>query len=174
MRDMVDSEAMGRTCTVCRHTRRADIDAALVEHRPFRTIARQFSASRDALIRHHDNHLPAALTKARDAAEVAHADTILGQVQNLRDRALTILDTAEGAGDLRAALGAIREARGCLELLGKLAGELQDAPTVNVFVSAEWLEIQAVILTALEPHADARFAVADALTRLNGNHVGRA
>ncbi len=76
--------------------------------------------------------------------------------------------------NLRTALGAIREARGCVELLGKLAGELQDAPTVNVFVSAEWLEVQTVILTALEPHADARFAVADALTNLNGSHAGRA
>ncbi len=105
---------------------------------------------------------------------MAHADTILAQVQTLRDRALKILDTAEQGNDLRIALGAIREARGCVELLGKLAGELQDAPTVNVFVSAEWLEVQAVILGALEPHADARFAVADALTSLNGNHVGRA
>ncbi len=165
---------MPRTCTVCRHPKRTEIDVALVEHRPFRDIARQFGPSKDALVRHHDNHLPAALVKAQDAAEVAHADTILAQVQDLRDRAMTILDTVEKDKDWRIALGAIREARGCLELLGKLAGELLDAPTVNIVVSAEWLEIQAVILGALEPHADARFAVADALTRFNGNHVGRA
>ena len=112
--------------------------------------------------------------KAKDAAEVAAADTILDQVQTLRDRALKILDTVEKDNEWRIALGAIREARGCLELLGKLAGELQDAPTVNVFVSAEWLEVQAVILGALEPHADARFAVSDALANLNGIHAGRA
>ncbi len=165
---------MPRTCTICQHEKRDEIDAAMVARRPFRDIARQFGPSKDALVRHHDNHLPAELVKAKDAAEVAHADTILDQVQTLRDRALKILDTAEEGDDLRIALGAIREARACLELLGKLAGELQDAPTVNVFISAEWLEVQAVILTALEPHADARFAVADALTNLNGNHVGRA
>ena len=112
--------------------------------------------------------------KAKDAAAVANADSLLDQVTSLRTRAIAILDTAEESGDLKTAISAIREARGCVELLGKLAGELQDAPTVNVFMSAEWLEVQAVILTALEPHADARFAVADALTRLNGNHVGRA
>ena len=165
---------MPRTCTICRHAEREAIDSALVERQPFRHIAAQHKVSTSALVRHFDDHLPAALVEAKAAAEVAHADTILDQVQTLRDRALKILDTAEEGNDLRIALGAIREARGCLELLGKLAGELQDAPTVNVFVSTEWLEVQAVILTALEPHADARFAVADALTNLNGNHVGRA
>ncbi len=165
---------MPRTCTICRHAKRDEIEAFFIERRPFRHIAAQHKVSTSALVRHFDDHLPAALVEAKAAADVAHADTILAQVQTLRDRALKILDTAEKEKDLRTALGAIREARGCLELLGKLAGELQDAPTVNVFVSAEWLEIQAVILGALEPHADARFAVADALTALNGNHVGRA
>ena len=165
---------MPRTCTVCRDPKRDEIDAALIERRPFRDIARQFGPSKDALVRHHDNHLPVTLAEARKAAEVAHADTILAQVQTLRDRALKILNTTEEEKDLRTALGAIREARSCVELLGKLAGELQDAPTVNVFVSAEWMEVQAVILTALEPHADARFAVSDALANLNGNHAPRA
>ncbi len=165
---------MPRTCTICRHAEREAIDSALVERQPFRHIAAQHKVSTSALVRHFDDHLPAALVEAKAAAEVAHADTILDQVQTLRDRALKILDTAEEGNDLRIALGAIREARGCLELLGKLAGELQDAPTVNVFVSAEWIEVQAVILGALEPHAEARFAVADALTRLNGNHVAPA
>ena len=78
---------MPRTCTVCQHAKRNEIDAALIEHRPYRDIARRFGPSKDALVRHHDNHLPAALVKAKDAAEVAHADTILDQVQMLRDRA---------------------------------------------------------------------------------------
>ena len=59
--------------------------------------------------------------------------------------------------------GAIREARGSLELLGKLAGQLQEGPTVNILVSAEWRGLQTVILKALEPHAAARLAVAEAL-----------
>ena len=62
-----------------------------------------------------------------------------------------------------AALAAIREARGCIELLGKLAGQLQTAPTINVIMSAEWQELQTLILAALEPYRDARLAVASAL-----------
>ena len=167
---------MPRKCTICHHPDRDSIDAALIERRPFRHIASQYATSTASLVRHSDDHIPAALVKAQDAAEVANADSILDQVQTLRSRALTILDiaTAEKDKDLRIALGAIREARGCLELLGKLAGELQDAPTINLFVSAEWLSLQAVILSALEPHADAKLAVAMALENVGGPHVGHA
>ncbi len=161
---------MPRTCTICRHPERTEIDAALVEHRPFRTIARQFDASKDALIRHHDNHLPAELVKAKDTAEVAHADAILAQVQELHVRAMKVLDTVEEDKDWRAAIGAIREARGCIELLGKLAGALKDAPTINVVVTPEWRRIQATILAALEPHTEARLAVASALAEIEHVH----
>jgi hypothetical protein len=37
---------------------------------------------------------------------------------------MSILDQAEATGDLRVALYAIKEARGCLELVGKVTGEL--------------------------------------------------
>ncbi len=158
---------MPRTCTVCRHANRADINKALVARTPFRDIARQHSVSKDALIRHHDDHLPASLLKAQAAREAADADALLAQVVDLRDKALGILEKAEASEDLRAAVSAIREARGCVELLARLAGELKDAPTVNLILSAEWLTVQANILTALEPHPDARLAVAHALGRID-------
>ncbi len=154
---------MPRVCTICTHKSRAKIDKALVERQAFRHIAARFDVSTSALVRHHDDHLPAALVKAQAAAEAAQADALLAQVVDLRDKALDVLDTAQGSADLRAALGAIREARGCVELLAKLAGQLKDAPTVNILVSAEWQGLQAVILQALEPHTTARLAVAEAL-----------
>ena len=36
------------------------------------------------------------------------------------------------AGDHKTAIGAIREARSCVELLRKLAGQLADAPNTNI------------------------------------------
>ena len=110
--------------------------------------------------------------KAQAAAEAAQADALLAQVVDLRDKALGVLDTAQRSADLRVALGAIREARGCVELLAKLAGQLKDAPTVNILVSAEWQGLQAIILQALGPHAAARLAVAEALATVE--YVGRA
>jgi hypothetical protein len=113
--------------------------------------------------RHKANHLPAKLVMAEKAKEVAQADSLLEQVRDLQGRALAILDQAEMSGDLRTALGAIREARGNLELLAKLLGELDDRPQVNVLISPEWLELRAVIVGALEPYTDARGAVLRAI-----------
>ena len=163
---------MPRKCTVCTHKKRPKIDQALVERQAFRNIAAQFSVSTSALVRHSDDHLPASLVQAQKATEAAQADALLAQVVDLRDKAFSIFDKAEAADELRAAVSAIREARGCVELLAKLAGQLKDAPTVNILISAEWRGLQAVILEALEPHAPARLAVAEALARMD--HAGTA
>ena len=118
--------------------------------------------------RHRSNHLPAKLVMAEKAAEMAEADDLLDQVGDLQRRALAILDRAEEAGELRTALSAIREARGNLELLAKLLGELDERPVVNLNVSPEWLELRAVIVTALEPHPEALGAVVGALEGADG------
>ena len=68
-------------------------------------------------MRHHDDHLPASLVKAKEAAEAVEADALLGQVLDLRDRVLDILGEAEETGELRATIAAIREARASAELL---------------------------------------------------------
>ncbi len=88
---------------------------------------------------------------------------MLDQVRSLQAHALDILERAEKASDLRTALAAISQARGNLELLGKLAGELDERPVVKLYISPEWLELRAVIVGALEPHPAARKAVLRAL-----------
>jgi hypothetical protein len=101
--------------------------------------------------------------KAREVEEVAQADDLLDQVRHLQAHALDILERAEKSGDLRTALAAISQARGNLELLGKLAGELDERPVVNLNISPEWLELRTVIVGALEPHPTAHRAVLRAL-----------
>ncbi len=162
---------MPRVCTVCTHNERDDIDQALVARQPFRHIAAQYGVSTSALVRHHDDHIPAALVRAQEATEAAQADNLLAQVTDLRDRAIGILDTAEAEEDLKAAIAAIREARGCVELLAKLAGQLKDAPTFNLILMPEWRELQTAILAALGPHAEARLAVVSALSKLESHHA---
>lgn len=154
---------MPRTCTICTHPERPEIDRALLDGEAYRTIAKRYGAGPSAVLRHRE-HLPNQLVKASEAQEVAHADTLLEQVRTLQGRALSILDRADEAGDLRTALSAIREARGNLELLAKLLGELQQEGTVNVTVSPEWLTLRAVVIQALQPYPDAARAVSKALT----------
>jgi hypothetical protein len=154
---------MPRSCTVCVHPKREEIDRALVGETSNLSVSSLFGVSESAARRHKANHLPAKLVMARAAEEVAQADSLLDQVRDLQERALGILDKAEGAGELRTALSAIREARGNLELLAKLLGELDDRPQVNISISPEWLELRTVIVGALEPHPQARESVLKAL-----------
>ncbi len=164
---------MPRTCTVCRHERLEEINWALVEGVAFPALVAKYRVSKDALSRHKANHLPATLVKAKEAQEVAQADDLLEEVRSLQSRALSILNTAESIGDLRTALGAIREARGNLELLAKLVGQLDDRAQVHLHLSPEWLELRATIVGALEGHQDAKEAVLNVLEAGTEGHGSR-
>ena len=157
---------MARTCTVCNHEKRAEIDAALVAGASFRDIAGQYHLSKSAVERHKADHLPAAMAQAKQAADVAHGDDLLDQVRKLQAVTMNILAMAYNGADLRTALQAIAQARGNLELLGRLLGELQAAP-VNILVMPEWVTMRTVLLSALAPYPDARAAVAGQLLRLH-------
>jgi hypothetical protein len=157
---------MPRRCTVCGHVEREHIDSALVAGTSLRDIAGQHGVSKSALERHKADHLPADLAKAREAQEAARADDLLSQVRSLQARTLAILEAAEVSGENRTALAAIGEARRNLELLGRLAGELDERPVVNVLISAEWVAIRTVLLEALSPYPQASTAVARRLMEL--------
>src|SRR5215217_2231398 len=164
---------MPRSCTVCEHPEREAIDEALVGGASNRSVASLYDVSEAAARRHKSNHLPGKLVMAQAAEEVAQADDLLAQVRGLQAKALGILSKAEEAGELRTALSAIREARGNLELLAKLLGELDERPQVNLLVSPEWLELRAVIVGALEPYSDARGAVLKAIEGVSNGHTSR-
>jgi hypothetical protein len=163
---------MPRTCTVCAHPDREAIDRALVACEPFRNIAERFGTSATALFRHKAEHLPAALAKAQEAAEVASADDLVAQLRGLHAKTLGILAKAEKVGELRTALAAIREARGNLELLAELLHELDRRPQINLLLSPEWQRVRAVLVEALLAFPDARSAVAARLVALESNQAG--
>ena len=118
---------MARTCSVCQHESRDAIDSSLIRGEPLRSIAGRHRLSATALHRHHKAHLPKALVKAQEADEIVRANSLLGEVGALLARTDTIYTESVANGDMRLALSAIREKRGCLELLGKVTGEI-DGP----------------------------------------------
>lgn len=154
---------MPRRCTICEHPERDEINKALIETRNITEIAKRYGVSYDALLRHKQGHIPGALAKAQEAREVAQADSLLDQLRDLQRRTLTILEAAEKEDDRSTALKAIKEARGNLELLAKLLGELAERQVINILVAPEWINLRAVILAALEPYPEARLALAEAL-----------
>jgi len=160
---------MPRVCTVCTHPQRPEIDRAIVGDGTYRTIADRYGLSETALKRHKGEHLPGHVAKAHAAREVADADDLLQQLKALRNKAIGILQKAETAGDYRTALMGIREARGCIETLMEIEGELDRRGVVNITVSADWVEIRSAILVALHPYPEAAQAVAGRLQILEGD-----
>ncbi len=162
---------MPRPCTVCSHPEAIAINEALViQKRSNRLIASQYGVGYNAVQRHRE-HIPQLLVKAIEAIEAAQADELLAKVRDLQARTLAILEATEESREHRTALAAIREARSNLELLAKLLGELDERPVVNLLVSAEWLELRAVIVGALEPHPEARGAVLRAVEEVSNGHA---
>ena len=158
---------MPQTCTICRRTDQRAINLALLSGEPFRSIAGRTGVSKSALVRHRINCVPRDLVQARQSNQIAEADLLLAEVCKLQRRANSILAKAEAAGDLRTALSAIREIRGSIELLARLAGELRDATQVNVLVTPEYQQVRALIVRTLAPFPEARVAVASALRELS-------
>jgi adenine-specific DNA methylase len=153
---------MPRSCASCEHPQRAAIDRALASGASNRATASLYGVSESAVRRHKANHLPATLAKAYEAEEASHAGDLLRQVRALQDKTLNILLRAEGSGELRTAVSAVREARRNVELLARLSGEIDERP-VNVLISPEWIALRTVIVGALEPYSDARGAVLRAI-----------
>lgn len=162
---------MPRACTVCQHPERDAINHALVSDTSNRRIAAQYSLSEQAVRRHKAEHLPSIMVKSQEASDVAHADQLLAEVNRLYRVAIGIMEKSS-AKKPETALRAIGVAGRMLELLGELMGELNRQPQVNILVAPEWLQVRTVLLRALQPHPDARAAVAAALVTMEPSNGG--
>ena len=156
---------MPRKCTICAHPDHEAIDAAIVGGESLRAISHQYAVSHYAIQRH-QSHVPDTVAKAHEAGEVAEADRLLSIVRDLMQAAIGTITQAEHADELRTKLAAIREARETAKLLLEVNGKLQTAPTFNIIMAPEWVEVRTVVLQALGPFPDARLAVAGALERV--------
>jgi hypothetical protein len=154
---------MPRSCTVCNHPDRAEIDRELSSGVAMSLIASVYAVSPAAVRRHRTNHLlPERADRLREDLELAGVD-VLAEMRNLYHRMREFLERAEEADNWPAVRAFHAEARKDLELLARLVGELDERPQVNVLIAPL---VQNVILEALEPYPQARYAVAAALEGL--------
>ena len=158
----------GRPCTVCGHKDRREIEAAAARGEKARSISVDYAVSERALARHLSAHAVRSMEKALVAAGIRDLAAGIGlneEVTELQARTLAILTKAEkSARTFGVAIGAIREARLNLELLGKFTGKLRPESQVNVLVtSPDWLALRERIAVALEPYPDALAAVQEAI-----------
>lgn len=154
---------MSRTCTICTHPDKEEIDRLLLSGSSYRDIAGRFGTSKSAVERHKADHIPLILCKARDEFELDRAGDLWEQLHDLRERALNLLTRAEDAEDLRSAGIFLRELREQLKLLAELDGKLATQPQINILMNPQWLELRAVIVQSLEGFPEAREALVNAL-----------
>jgi hypothetical protein len=156
---------MGRSCSICTHPNRVEIDEAIAAGTGFRSIARSFRGiSADSIGRHAVSHLPIAVIAAAEIVETERAFDLIGKVHRYITHAESILADAESTGKPTLALAALDRALTCVGVLAKLTGEIDDRTTVNVLAaSPEFVQLQTAILTALRPFPDALEAVKSAL-----------
>ena len=121
---MLPLGVMALKCSVCQHVSRDAIERSLIHGEPMRDVVGRYSISKSALHRHKEAHLPKALARAQEAEEIVRASSLLEEMEVLMEHGREILAEARAAGEHRTALSAMREIRGCLELLGKVTGEL--------------------------------------------------
>lgn len=110
---------MPRTCLVCRHESRRDIDRALIRGVPFRHIAQQYELSPDPVYRHSQTHLPKLLRNAADMEDLIDGKRLINELLDLHQITLDLLVEAREAGRPTVALKAIAVARGNIALMLK-------------------------------------------------------
>ena len=169
----------GRPCSVCSDPRAREIATALLAGASCGEVARRYSIPLSTVARHNRLHLAPRIARAEAAsnrsalapqvqpgsvqAEAAAAsrvealqeyESVLDVMRSMRElhrRTMALLDKAEAAGDLPSALRAVREARGNLELLGRLDGSL-DGPAAAqsgpISISVVYVDKAAVMVNA--------------------------
>jgi hypothetical protein len=161
---------MGRTCTICVHDERHQINVALVAREPFRAIASRFGVSKPALQRHASDHIPKQLVEAYKSLERSDAESLVVELANEKQDVQRLKRKAEEGEDYKTALMADDKALKALELQAKIEQLIASSPTTAVNIALvehpDYTRLEDAVLRALEQHPEARWAVADALKEL--------
>ena len=99
---------MARTCTICAHDKRGEIEQALVANDSFRAIAERFGTSIGSLHRHKQKHLPALLAQAQQVCDRERATALVVQAQD------------QQAKEDATAINVMQELRRCFERVNLL------------------------------------------------------
>jgi hypothetical protein len=117
---------MPQVCTVCKSPEKLAVENAILRRVPLSRIAEQTKLSVFAMQRH-KSHMAKNIVRSApyETGQALQAVSLLDRVQSLIAEIREIAEKAKKDKSWNCALAALRELRSCLELLGKLSGELQ-------------------------------------------------
>jgi hypothetical protein len=112
-------------CTVCNHPSRQEIDRALIDGVPYRTLAVAHGLSSSALFRH-TRHIRHQLIIEEQQAEQSRASQFLEKLELLEFRLDRLFHKAEDAYSFHISLGCLQESLRILSLREKVRRSLGD------------------------------------------------
>ena len=130
------------------------------------------------MFRHRRDHLPQVLTDTAPATPQASqtepsppkesgkeqvAIDALQQLRAINAACLEVLRKARAEGQPLILLRAVDRIAKQIELQAKLLGQIEESTMINVAVLPEWHGVRQLVINALQPHPEARQAVALAL-----------
>ena len=155
---------MAQKCSVCTHPMIDAINLLIVnETTSIRDIAQQFGLSKDAIYRHRKEHLPEAMLKSKEAAEVSRADELIEQVKTLQEEAQHVLQEAKAGKDHELVLKAVDRTLKTLDLQAKLLGLLHEQNTTVILHNPQWITLRSVIMRALAEFPKAKMRLVEEL-----------
>lgn len=167
----METNKIGRRCTVCAHGASARINRYLVTREMSRgAIADKFDLGSDALHRHFKAHVTEEqkrqiLLDMKREADQSVADELNGEAVEIKGglarivRELeAILNRAKARGDDPLVLVSLRELRSTLLDLAKVYGSLKSELTVNVNLndSPQWHALREILFDVLSRHPEAK------------------
>jgi hypothetical protein len=179
---------MGQRCRTCDHPERSAIDIEIARGMDCRSTSRRFGLPYSSLLRHKNNgHVPASIRDAfpRHRADLSaealaqlRADESAGVLLHLAQQRSTLLrlqDEAERKHWRPLMLQVTRELHKNIELTGRTLGTFAEheravtqVQTLAILMSPEYVALRGDLIRALSPHPKARKAVAEVLSRIEG------
>jgi hypothetical protein len=168
-------------CSICGHGERGPMELLLAGGASARAVASKFDVSNHALWRHwagghvsEERKLHLRLGPVERAAWAARINevsaSVLDHLKNAQAAIYQMLDAALAAGDRVGVAMLVGRLHENLRELGRLTGELADSPLIgqqiNIFMSPQFAQLQAMLIKVLAPHPAARADVISALREL--------
>jgi len=118
---------MPRPCSVCAHPQRVSLEAAVLAGSSIRATAKTAEGVSPYALRRHLQHVASVVAQRLEAKETQTqaASSLKGRVEEIIGDMRRVAKAAEKANNFAAALAGLRSQLQCLELLGKLTGELR-------------------------------------------------
>jgi hypothetical protein len=159
------------------------VDLALTYGQSARSIAEQFELPYDAVIRHKDRHLSAAmraalLTASRpsevdvEALTKQEAQGLLSHLVAMRARLSAHAQACAAIGDHKGAINAERVVLADLELTAKLVGQLiqrSEVAHVHLTLTPSYLKLRQALVAVLRPYPEIAAQVAAALAAIEAD-----